>query len=58
MQNLIFSHFTSQLDEEIRIAKENDKYDEGVVDIRVAVPLPQLSRRRAEQCREASASRE
>ena len=34
MQNLIFSHFAAQLDEEIRIAKENDKFDEGVVDVR------------------------
>ena len=34
VQNLIFSHFAAALDEQIKIAKQNDKFDEGVVDIR------------------------
>ena len=34
MQNWIFSHFSAELDEQVKMAKQNDKYDEGVVDIR------------------------
>ena len=34
LQNLIFSHFAAELDHQVKLAKENDKYDEGVVDIR------------------------
>ena len=31
---MIFSHFTTELDEQVRVAKASGKYDEGVVDIR------------------------
>ena len=34
LQNLMFSHFACELDEQVKLAKQNDKYDEGVVDIR------------------------
>jgi len=34
LQNKIFSHFTANLEYEIKVAKENHKYDEGIVDIR------------------------
>ena len=34
MQNSIFSHFAAELEEQIKKAKENDAFDEGVVDIR------------------------
>ena len=33
-QNLIFSHFATELDEIVKKAKQDDKFDEGVVDIR------------------------
>lgn len=33
-QNRIFSHFAAELDEQVKKAKEEDKFDEGVVDIR------------------------
>ena len=32
-QNLLFSHFAAELDEQIKKAKEEDKFDEGVVDL-------------------------
>uniref|UniRef100_A0A7S3B866 Uncharacterized protein n=1 Tax=Haptolina ericina TaxID=156174 RepID=A0A7S3B866_9EUKA len=34
MQNKIFTHFTANLEHEVKMAKENHRYDEGVVDIR------------------------
>ena len=34
LQNMIFSHFAAELDEQIKLAKSNDQFDEGVVDIR------------------------
>ena len=34
VQNYIFSHFSAELDHQIKIAKQTDKFDEGVVDIR------------------------
>ena len=34
LQNMIFSHFAAELDEQIKMAKSNDQFDEGVVDIR------------------------
>ena len=34
LQNMIFTHFSAELDEQVKTAKANDKFDEGVVDIR------------------------
>jgi len=34
IQNRVFAHFSAELEEQIRRAKENHMYDEGVVDIR------------------------
>ena len=34
VQNRVFGHFTSELDAKIKKAKEEHKFDDGVVDIR------------------------
>jgi len=34
MQNKIFAHFSANLDDQVKRAKDNNQYDDGVVDIR------------------------